>query len=324
MKGNFRDRVDVSFIIITYNSENFIRPCLESIYRNTVRLQYEVIVVDNASKDRTVPILRAEYPRIRLIINRENRGFAAANNQAVPLAKGNYLLLLNADTELLDEGLSDALDFARSNNVAILGPKTFGIGNLPLKTWKEHNTIIHHAAGLLQGAFHLQKLFRPAPIKYDRQRKVEFLVGAALLVDRTVAVRYGLFDERFFFNGEDLDLGMRYSRAGLTIVYFPKWTIFHHVHAGISLSIFHYITWIKADLILAQKHGGITARCMMKAVFFVYTISIIFSLLIKCVADPRNNEKRRVASDFHKIFLWLIGVVHESKITRSLKTFKEN
>ena len=134
--------MDISIIIVTYNSERFIRPCFESLDRWINGLTFEIIVVDNCSGDGTCDLLKREYPQVRLIENSTNVGFAGANNQAAAVAQGEYLFLLNADTELLDDGINEALRYARANRIAVMGPRTVGLAGTMLKTWDRHNSLL--------------------------------------------------------------------------------------------------------------------------------------------------------------------------------------
>lgn len=308
--------MDLSIIIVTYNSKRFIRPCFDSLAKLITGLTYEIVVVDNCSTDGTVDLLKQHYPQVRLIENRTNVGFAKANNQAAAVANGTYLLLLNADTELLDDGLGPALQYARENCVAVLGPRTIGLAGSVLKTWDRHNSLLHYLADILAGAMFLKR-FRKSeagPSDPVLPLPVGFLVGSAMLIDRQVYQRLGLFDERFFFTGEERDLCMRYSNAGLKIVYFPGWSIFHHVGSGDDHSCFHFVNWIKSSRLLARKHGGLAGWLLMYGVMLLYTLTYWLTFQYKTLTSPADAARRKWATDCGRIVLWSVGLLSEESV----------
>src|SRR5262249_43371201 len=152
-------------------------------------------------------------------------GFAAANNQGAELAYGRHLLLLNADTVLLDKNLAHALEYARTNGVAVLGPKMVSKDGTLQRTWDTHNSVGSYLRNLIGLAFFLRHFRREQDPVPSEPMPVRFLVGAALLVSRDAWEEHGLFDERFFFCCEERDLCMRYALAGEQQVYFPGWLI---------------------------------------------------------------------------------------------------
>src|SRR3989344_2284609 len=116
--------MDLSIIIVSWNTQDLLRKCLNSIYQNLDGLNLEIFVVDNNSSDKTAQMVKAEFPQVNLITNNKNLGFAKANNQAIKQVKGEYLLLLNPDTEILNNGLIKSLQFMKSHqSCGVMGPK---------------------------------------------------------------------------------------------------------------------------------------------------------------------------------------------------------
>ena len=115
-------KMDVSIIIVNWNTCDVLRNCLASIYDNTEGFEFELIVIDNMSSDNSVSMIKATFPQVELIENSENRGFAAANNQGIATAKGRYILLLNSDTVILDNAISKTINFADNHpDAAVIG-----------------------------------------------------------------------------------------------------------------------------------------------------------------------------------------------------------
>ena len=109
--------MDVSIIIVNWNTRDLLKQCIKSIHQQTT-VQFEIFVIDNASSDGSAKMIAGEFPNVHLILNTENRGFASANNQAIPLAKGKYILLLNPDTKILDKAIDKMLSYL-SNTVDV-------------------------------------------------------------------------------------------------------------------------------------------------------------------------------------------------------------
>jgi len=117
-----RERMDVSVIIVSWNTRDILQDCLESVYAQTRGVSFEVIVVDNASSDGSVEMVRSQLQQVTLVANRDNRGFAAANNQGMQIARGRYILLLNSDTVVLDGAIQKVVAFADQHpEAAVVG-----------------------------------------------------------------------------------------------------------------------------------------------------------------------------------------------------------
>jgi GT2 family glycosyltransferase len=236
----------VSVVIVTYNYEGYIRPCLDSLRQQTAGL--EIIAVDNASSDQTVGIIKSDYPEVRVIQNTENRGFASANNQGFEVAKGEYILVLNADTEMQDPAtISELVGYLEGNpDVAVVAPRlveTDGrvqqsagwreVGLLPLTF--EYTLLNRVLYKLLPTVRYPGKLLLTQPELKKRQR-VGDLLGAFLLFSRKLLDELGGLDERFFLFLEETDFNLRTRQAGHELHYLPEFSVLHHWGATIDSS----------------------------------------------------------------------------------------
>jgi hypothetical protein len=231
--------VDCSVVLVAYQSAAYLPRCLESIARTTHTTSYEIVVVDNASSDGTVALLRESAVPVRVFQNPENLGFARAANRGAREATGRYLLFLNPDTELQEGALDRSVAYLDGHPVAgVLGAKVLnpdgtiqracrrsiptprvaffqltGLGKL----WRNHSAA---------GAYNLEKQ------DPTRTADVGAVSGAFLLIRREAWQRAGGFDERFFLYGEDLDLCLGVSRLGYRVVYYPEAVVVHHKGAS--------------------------------------------------------------------------------------------
>lgn len=307
--------MDVSIIMVTYNSAKYIQRCFESIKKYMNEVSYEIIVVDNSSSDETISLLHDHWPEAKVIENNFNAGFAVACNQGALVAQGDFLFLLNADTELLDNRVGEAVSYARVNGTAVIGPKTLGMGDVPLITWKKHNSLYLHMLDLASGALRVNRFFKSKqPALDDAVRNVAFLTGSALLISRSAYERLGLFDEQFFFTGEERDFCMRVTRSGLELVYYPAWTIRHDVGHGKSCSAFHHVNWVKSSLKLARKHGGFFGYTMMVITLGLYSLSLATLSSIRHILDFSNPDKTLIAKTYRRLLYWYFGLVSEQEV----------
>jgi GT2 family glycosyltransferase len=195
----------------------------------TSETPFEVIVVDNGSSDGSAEMVRESFPQVRLVINRENVGFGAANNQAISIARGQYVLLLNSDTIVRPGAIEQLLrELEGAPDVAAVGPRLVGgDGTTQRSAFRFPTPLV-----LLLEQLNLAR-FAPVTGRRDRKRSsagaisVDWLIGACLLVRREALARLEGFDRRFFMYGEDIDLCYRLRSAGWDIRLAPGATITH-------------------------------------------------------------------------------------------------
>jgi len=226
--------MDLSVIIVSWKVRDLLKKCLESIRSAQGDLSLEIFVVDNDSQDSTVEMVKNEFPNVKLIINDKNLGFAKANNLALRQSRGEYVLLLNPDTELNSEALGHSLEFMRHNSdCGILGAKMFYPDGSLQPSVRRFPTIWPIILMLLK----LPKIFphlKPvdkylaADFDYNKEQEVDQVMGAFMLMPKAVLDKVGLLDERFFVWFEEVDLCRRVKSAGYKIIYSPDISVIHH------------------------------------------------------------------------------------------------
>ena len=228
---------DVSVCIANWNCVGMLRRCLESLFEQDQGVAFEVVVVDNASTDGAADMIAAEFPRVTLERNDDNRGFSKANNQAAALARGRYLFFLNNDTVVPANTLRQFLDFAEANpTVGMVGPRLRGTDGGFQISYRRRPTLgaLLHRVSLLRWT----GLFRRAYYDYRRDsfdpegvRAVEVLMGAAVFLPREVFEDSGRWDEKYRFGGEDIDLSTQVGRQR-PLVYVGSVEVVHHGRAS--------------------------------------------------------------------------------------------
>jgi GT2 family glycosyltransferase len=222
--------IDLSIIIVNWNTRELLHGCLASVY-GTVGdgIVLETFVIDNGSTDGSQKMAKEEFPQVRLIENRTNRGFAAANNQALAVMSGKYALLLNSDAVLTENAVSELFRFMETWPQAGMA-----CGQLLNADGSKQNSIAPFPS-LLTLTVNLSLLEYLFPKRYPSKRyrhdqpiEIESGVGACLILRRAALDQVGLFDERYFFFFEETDLAMRMRRAGWKIYHVPTARIYHY------------------------------------------------------------------------------------------------
>lgn len=223
-------QIDLSVVIVTWNSARFIGPCLAALHANSDRA-FECLLVDNASSDDTVLIVERDYPWVMVLQPGRNLGFAAANNQAMRRSDGDYVLLLNSDA-LVSEDTVDALVgfMEQRRDVGLAGCKLLNADGSLQQSCYRYATLWRSGGDAVLLTNLLQ--FLPAIDDYrrfahDRPRSVSALSGACLMARRAAVARVGLLDERFFMYAEDSDWCRRFWRAGWSVAFTPTTHVTH-------------------------------------------------------------------------------------------------
>ena len=254
----------LSVVIVNYNVEHFLEQCLYSVRRAMQGIEGEVFVVDNNSVDGSLRMLAEKFPEVNVIANKDNVGFSKANNQAIRVATGEYVLLLNPDTVVEDDTFSKCLAFMDAHpDAGGLGVKMVdGKGNfLP-----ESKRGLPTPAAAFYKMFGLAKLFPHSKrfahyymghLSENETNEVEILAGAFMLMRRATLDQVGLLDETFFMYGEDIDLSYRITQGGCKNYYFPETRIIHYKGESTKKTSVNYVlVFYKAMEIFAKKHFG--------------------------------------------------------------------
>lgn len=255
--------MDISIIILNYKSRGLTLNCIKSIKEADFNnLKYEIIVVDNNSKDSIREILSWQYQDVKFIQNKRNIGMGAGNNVGIKAATGKYIVIMNPDTIAFIDTFKKMYEFMESNpGVGLAGPKQF----YPDKTvqnscfrWYKLLTPIYRRTFLGKLKFGKKDLNRFLMKNFDHNssREVDWLLGSFLFCRTKALERVGRFDERFFLYFEDTDLCQRFWQKGWEIVYFPESRIIHnHIRKSAEAPWYkflsskvarcHIVSWIK-------------------------------------------------------------------------------
>jgi GT2 family glycosyltransferase len=252
----------LSVVIVNYNVKHFIEQCLFSVLKASENIACEVFVVDNNSVDGSVTLIKEKFPQVNLIVNKTNTGFSVANNQAIKLAKGEYVLLLNPDTVVQEDTFAKILAFMDAHPEAGgLGVKMLdGQGNFAPESKRGLPTpsVAFYKMFGFSRFFPKSKRFGKYHLSYlpqDQICEIDVISGAFMLMRKTVLDQIGLLDETFFMYGEDIDLSYRITKAGYKNYYFPDTQIIHYKGESTKRSSLNYVViFYKAMAIFSKKH----------------------------------------------------------------------
>ena len=261
--------LDLSIVIVNWNTRKLLADCLDSVARTVHGPTYEVIVVDNASTDGSVGMLREEYPGVRVIANDVNRGFGAANNQAFAVMAGRYALLLNTDTVLTDNAVAELYAFMESRPEAGMccgqllnadGSKQNSIATFPtLFTLLMNMSLLEY---LLPRRYPSKRYRHEAPLEVDSG------VGACLMIRVAAMDAVGWFDERYFFFFEETDWAYRMQRGGWKVYHVPAARIYHLQGQSIGPDVPSRIEFYRSRYQFFQKWHGPGYFALIRIVIF--------------------------------------------------------
>jgi GT2 family glycosyltransferase len=293
--------MDLSIIIVNWNTRIMLRDCLASIPHPGKALDHEVIVVDNASEDGSTEMVATDFPEARLIRNRENLGFATATNQGLKMARGRHLLLLNSDTLVHGNVLADSVRYMEQHNdVGMMGCKVLNEDGSVQMTCSQFPSVLNLA---LQ-TFGLNRLHRPRWLRRyqmldwarDEEREVEVISGCYLLVRREVIDRIGMLDEDFFLYGEETDWCRRCATDGWKLVFAPVGQI-THFGSGSSRQLNHRrdLMLTEGTIRLHRKHGGMPTAVGMWLLLLGFNTSRSIYWSLRSLPDPSEATLARAA-----------------------------
>lgn len=323
----------LSIVIVNYNVEHFLEQCLFSVRKAIANIEAEVYVVDNNSVDGSLKMLAEKFPEVKVIANKDNVGFSRANNQAIRISTGEYVLLLNPDTVVEDDTFVKTIEFMDSHpDAGGLGVKMVdGKGRfLP-----ESKRGLPTPATAFYKMFGLTKLFPHSKrfaryylghLDNDEINEVEILAGAFMLMRRETLDKCGLLDETFFMYGEDIDLSYRITLAGYKNYYYPKTRIIHYKGESTKKTSVNYVlVFYKAMEIFVRKHfsskGAKTFSFFINLAIYLKAFLALLSQFFNKAIQPLSDAVLGYGGLAAIGYLWGNMMVYEGDGTYPITLF---
>ena len=298
----------VSVVIVSYNTQEILRNCLEALFEHSKGVAMEVFVVDNDSHDGSASMVKNDFPSVMLITNHENLGFAAANNQAFALARGRYIILLNPDAYIRPLSLEHSIAFMdRTPMCGLCGGKIIS----PEGRLEPSARRFPSALSKLLTMSGLRGTFAHSPIvnyhefggfAHDKPMEVDWVPGTFTIVRKKMLDEIGYFDERFYIYYEETDLCMRAKKAGWTIYFIPDAEVMHIGGASsktrkdktfdnkaAQVLIFR----MRSEWLYYRKNKGLVA---MLAAAYVELLWYALRYTKNLLLPSRDGEKKRIAA----------------------------
>lgn len=315
---------DISVIIVNYNTKDYLRDCLRSLQDDPDAPSLEVIVVDNGSRDGSAAMVRGEFPSVVVVENGANLGFAKANNIALRRMRGRTALLLNSDTLVKPGALRRMLDVLDARpDVGALGPRLLNRdGSLQRSCYRFP----------APGRAFRDQLFVTALLAnhprwgdyrrwaHDRERGVDFVIGAALLIRAEVLAEVGLLDESFFMYAEETDLCFRIRRASHRVLFTPEAEVVHYGGgSGKSMPDRVFAEFSAGQRRFYEKHYGRRGLAAIRASLILGALlRIPLYTLLAAVSPPRRDAAREVVKTWIKILRWNLGLWRPERLAPAM------
>jgi len=242
----------LSVVILNYNVKHFLELCLKSVEQAITNIDAEIIVVDNNSPDDSCDMIKQKFPSVKLIANRDNVGFAKANNQGVKEAKGEFVCILNPDTVVAEDTFVKLLDFAKTKaDCGAIGSKLIDGSGAFLPESKRNVPVVKVA---MQKLFGNSTNYYASHLNKDDIGKIDVLVGAFMFLKRDVYNQVKGFDEDYFMYGEDIDLSYKLLQSGYQNYYFGETTCIHFKGESTSKDKKYTKRFYGAMMLFYKKH----------------------------------------------------------------------
>lgn len=311
--------MDLSIIIVNWNSADYVGNCLNTLYVNNIGVEYEIIVIDNASFDTCKRIISDRFPKVQFVQNNENLGFAGANNLGAERAQGDYLLFLNPDTEILGNALAEMLSAIRKlPHAGILGCKLLN-SDMSLQTSciQPFPTILNQVldSNILHSIFPRLSIWGASPHTEDKfgPSEVQVVSGACMLIRKDVFAEVGGFSPDYFMYTEDIDICYKVQNAGFINYYTGAGSVIHHgggsthkrkessfANVQMRESIFKFLKKTRGNVYAVMYKISI----LLSALFRFFIISLA---LIPCMLIGRSSICRASLTKWINIIRWSLG-----------------
>ncbi len=306
----------LSVILVNWNTRELLDRCLRSVLTSANGLSdVELLVVDNGSHDGSAAMVATRYPMAHLIANSDNPGFARANNLAIRKARGDFLLILNPDTELLGTAIPELLTFAEQHpDVAVVGPQLINPDGSVQSSRRRFPTL---ATAFLESTV-LQRWLpnHPALRRFylldrsdDETQEVDWVVGAGFLVRAAAARQVGLMDESYFMYSEELDWCRRFASAGWKVAYHPAAQLIHYGGQSSGQDPFHRHTRFQhsKSLYFEKYHGRLFAQLLRLFLLANYLFLLTEDVAKLLLLRRKRPMRRQRISTLARVVAWQVG-----------------
>jgi len=308
--------IDVSIIIVSWNTVDLLRQCLKSICEETKKYTFEIVVIDNDSPDNSAEMVAKEFSDVKLISNKDNKGFAPANNQGLEIASGRNILFLNPDTLVIKNGIDKMVEYLDENKKNGVGVVTCKLLNDDGTLQKSVNSFFSFWSSLFENRF-FAELFKKSNTKkmfmsywdHSELREIDWSYGAVILITREVLEKVGYLDDRFYIYAEEMDYYLRARKAGYKAIFLPDVEIIHY---GKSSSrqrrAAMFIQNYKSFYLFLKKHYSSLTYYAYRVRTFIFLFLWLFKYSVQCmvhkILSKSTEEDKNQIEVYSKTIKW--------------------
>ncbi len=284
--------MDVTFVIVNWNNADLLRNCLASIYETVSNYTFSVVVVDNASSDNSISIVKSFFPSVKIISNNSNLGFARAVNKGIACANGRYVVLLNTDAILTKNAIDRLISFMDKNtDTAVCGGRLIYPDGRKQHSFDNFPSLITE----LTNKSLLRKMFpQKYPGKYrdySEPLEVDSIIGACFVIRKECMDRVGMLDEDFYFFLEETDLCFRMKLAGYRIVHVPSAEIVHlQGKSAAKVPVASRVEYYYSRYLFFKKNRSALSYFILMLVIFIRCMVKVMVYFLFAVATGFRNE----------------------------------
>ena len=299
--------IDLSIIIVNWNTRDLLAQCLQSVYDTVRGLEFEVFVVDNASTDGSAAMVRERFPQVQLIENGENVGFARANNQAIERSTGHYVLLLNSDTVVTPGAIEALVKFADLRpDAGAVGPQLLNGDGSFQASYAQFPTLWTEVL-LLWGIARVvySRYFPSNPPEHSQETcECDWVGGACLLVRKEAIAEVGTLDEDYFLYVEEADWCYRLKQRGWKILYYPDARIVHYGgRSSDQWDVSRRIHLHRSKLLFFRKHRGWVQEHIFRANI---RVSAFLKSALWAIVSPLLGKRYNQAYEKYRVYRALV------------------
>ncbi len=309
------EQIDLSISIVNTNNKELLKSCLKSIYKNTKKTKFEIVVVDNFSDDGSAEMIKNNFPEVKLIKLMSRNGYGYCHNKAVPISCGKYFLVFNEDMIVLPNAIDIMVEqIKKDKTIGALGCKLLNPDRTLQYSCSKFPTLF---SDIFENIFPQNFIFPKCKLRrdlfywdHDHERDVEVIMGSCMLIPKLLIDRIGLFDEQFFLYADELDLCKRILNENRIIHFSPRAEIIHYgAQSTNKIPLKKYIINYESKIKYFKKHHGYIQSVIVSVVNFLGFIIRIFGWSFIMIFQ---SEKRKLAQSTIKIYtkvcLWRIGI----------------
>lgn len=307
--------VDVTISIVNTNNRDLLQSCLESVYDNTKRTHFEIIVVDNCSTDGSVEMIRDNFPEVRVLSNEFRKGYGFSQNRAFEESRGRYFLILNEDMIMLPHAIDIMMDRIKEDrSVGALGCRLLSTDHTPQRSCSNFESLFSE---IYENLVPYNLIFPESRFRselhhwsHNSEREVDVILGCCMLMPREAIEQIGLFDEQFVLFLDETDLCKRLRQAGWKVFFTPKAEMVHYYSETVKrMGRERLRTYLESKFRYFKKHHGKDQAYVIRITYLLgITLRIVGWAIVGIVRPGTRETAKEKLRVYWEVYPWFLGL----------------